>query len=769
VPAFPRRSRLLAATTAVAALLVPAASAHATGFGPLVPRGGVSLPRGARDAGRLPVRTEIHAMVALRARDTAALSAYATAVSTPGSPDFHHYLSVAGFRARFAPRPAALHTVMAQLRAEGLSVGEPAANGLSIPITASAGATDHAFSTSIERFTTRGGGIGEVPTSPGHLAGAAGGLVQGVVGLDSVAPSASVHVGSRRARPGAVRRRASSTGAGPQTCAAARTAAAANGSLTADQIAARYGLSNFYAAGDEGRGMTIALYELEPFSAADVATYQACLGTSASVSVETVDGGAGTGPGSGEAATDVEDLVGLAPQATIRVYEGPPTGLGAYDTYSAIISDDAASIVSTSWGLCESEEGLVGADAENLLLQEAAVQGQTILAASGDSGADDCGDGQLSVDDPGSQPWVTAVGGTSARSSGDTVWNDALGAGGGGASEFWSRPSWQTASEPQSQVGCGVAGNSCREVPDISADADPSTGYTAFYRGAWRTVGGTSLAAPTVAALAALADASPACAGRRLGFLDPALYADAADIRDVAVGENSFDGVAGFSALAGYDMASGLGTPTAALGPALCGDALTLATPTARIWSTTHAASLALQATSATGAAISWSATGLPAGLTLNPSSGRVTGTPTTPGRVTVTVTALDADGATASASFTATVSGVATSGLRRRPGGAHAGSTGATAAAIVVHAGVLDGRVGRRLRTRVRARDTRGLTLRFTAVGLPRGVRIASRTGIVSGTPLLAGRATATIRISDASGASTTALLRCTISAAAR
>jgi subtilase family serine protease len=91
------------------------------------------------------------------------------------------------------------------------------------------------------------------------------------------------------------------------------------------------------------------------------------------------------------------------------------------------------------------------------------------------------------------------------------------------------------------------------------------------YNGGWATVGGTSVAAPTLAADAALAEASPACAGHRIGFLNPILYrAPTTDFGDVTVGDNSSDGVTGFSAGPGYDMASGLGTPTAALGAALC-------------------------------------------------------------------------------------------------------------------------------------------------------------------------------------------------------
>lgn len=167
---------------------------------------------------------------------------------------------------------------------------------------------------------------------------------------------------------------------------------------TADQIAAAYRFSSLYAAGNLGAGQTIALYELESFSPSDIATYQACYGTATSVSQVPVDGGpSGSSSGGGEAALDIESLIGLAPRANILVYSGPNAavdtpGSGPYDTYAEIMSDNRAKVISTPWGLCEPQEGATNAAAENTLFEEAAVQGQSIVAASGDSGAQDCTD-----------------------------------------------------------------------------------------------------------------------------------------------------------------------------------------------------------------------------------------------------------------------------------------------------------------------------------------------------------------------------------------
>src|ERR1019366_10157130 len=145
-----------------------------------------------------------------------------------------------------------------------------------------------------------------------------------------------------------------------------------------------------------------------------------------------------------------------------------------------------------------------------------------------------------------------------------------LSAGGGGISAMWPMPSWQAALgviSGSSGTPCGATSGYCREVPDVSASAEPNTGYRVFFSGSWATYGGTSLAAPTWAALIALEDASSACAGHRLGLINPALYqlraAGSSDFHDVVSGNNDAVGTNGgnFAAGTGYDMATGLGTP----------------------------------------------------------------------------------------------------------------------------------------------------------------------------------------------------------------
>jgi Putative Ig domain/Subtilase family/Pro-kumamolisin, activation domain len=697
------RHRLLALALAVIAMLGALASASAASIRsrPLPRAGSASTARpvASVQSGGGPAR----ATAALAPRDPAALAAYARAVTDPGSVLFRHFLTVSQFAQHFGPTAAAIATVRGALIARGLTPGTLSANKLALSVRSTGAPTPRGLTTSPDGQPPAAGGARHA--GAGDVSSPLGGSVQGIIGVDVPAPSASVILGAAR-HDGPVaglrwsvarglRRSVAhrvSGAAGPEPCAAARSAGSDGSGYTANQISSAYGLSSYYAAGDEARNVTIALYELEPFRASDIAGYQSCYGTHTSVSTVAVDGGPGTGAGSGEAAMDVEDLIGLAPRASIRVYEGPPSGVGAYDTYNRIMSDDSAQVISTSWGLCEALEGAVPAAVENTLFEEAAVQGQSLLASAGDQGSDDCGDRQQAVDDPASQPWVTGVGATSLRPSGDVVWNDWLGATGGGVSRLWARPGYQDGvALPQSDTACGSSGDGCREVPDISVDGDPNTGYVAYYLGAWRTVGGTSVSAPTIAALTALADASPACGGRKLGFLNPGLYRAAAgtyaaDFRDVTSGENGFDLVPGFAAGRGYDMASGLGTPGVSLGRSLCGaaappnrsgspasthgpqavkasHAVTLRRPPNRSGRVGVMVDFRVSARDLRGLKLAYSATGLPAGLAINRRTGLISGVPWRVGSRTVRVRAADARGNAAAATFRWTIAGRPASG----------------------------------------------------------------------------------------------------------
>jgi subtilase family serine protease len=704
-PAWPVALSLAAALASALALAL-STSAGAAGGIERIGRA-PALPRGASVTGTLAPAQAMHVTIALRPRSEAALAAYAQAVSTPASPDYRHYLTPAQFAARFGATDGELATVEAALRARGLQPGRPAADRLSIPVSADAGELQRGLSVSLMRVRLPSGRAAVLNRSSPALPAPAAASVQAVLGLSSLQGE---HPLRRATAPGiggkpaiATRRLAAhvATG-GPQPCGAASAAASSQGAYTADQIAAAYSFSGLYRAGDEGQGETVALFELEPYDPRDISAYASCYGIHPQISNISVDGGVRPGPGSGEAALDIEQLIGLAPRARVLVYEGPNSsaggpGSGPYDVLSAIVNQDAAAVVSTSWGQCEALQGAAAAAAESVLLEEAAIQGQSVVAAAGDEGSEDC-DGEssvpdtaLAVDDPGSQPWVTSVGGTTLSALGpppsETVWNNgggvggllgiAPGAGGGGLSSFWAMPAYQTTAAAALHVvgayssgkPCAKGGD-CREVPDVAADADPATGYLIYYNGSgaagadvpsgWQATGGTSAAAPLWAALVALADASSWCRGGPVGFLNPPLYraagsAYAAAFHDVTQGNNDFTGTNGgrYPAGAGYDMASGLGTPdAAALAGRLCTGAIEPRSPGRQVSTVGASVRLALHAEDAAGQDPAYLAATLPPGLSLNRLRGVISGRARRAGSYTARVLLADGGGDVRALSF---------------------------------------------------------------------------------------------------------------------
>src|SRR6185312_1508596 len=237
----------------------------------------------------------ISAMVALTPRDPAALAAYADSVSTPGSPEYHRYLSVAQFARRFGPTEAQVAAVRAALEARGLRPGALAANRLTFNVSAPAASMSRTFGTSFERYRVAGGRTAFANTAAPALPASLSGLVQGVVGLDSLQVPRPAGLAQRR--PGGSGSHAAARSATAPGEGAACSPAASTGGYTAGEIADAYGLSDLYAAGDGGSGTTVALFELEPYSASDIAAYQSCYGTATSVTNVPVSGGPGSGAG----------------------------------------------------------------------------------------------------------------------------------------------------------------------------------------------------------------------------------------------------------------------------------------------------------------------------------------------------------------------------------------------------------------------------------------------------------------------------------------
>ncbi len=668
-------------------------------------------PSDARALGSLSADARLAVLVTLKPQT--GLAAYAKAVSTPGSGLYHHYLSVPAFRERFGASQQTIDAVTDSLRTGGLDPGAVSANGLAITVSASAARLSRAFRTSFERVRLPSGRVAFTNTSAPELSAAASPHVQAILGLNSLSPPMSTDLargGSPDASSSAHVRAHVSPNTGPTpnpSCLPEGHDPAQPGSdyyWTADEIAEAYGLSGYYSVGDEGAGQTIALLELEPDLTSDVTAYEDCYGLTGSaaptINYVEVDGGDGSGlaaggAGSGEAALDIEQVVGLAPQATVDVYQAPDGGTttGFVDALQAMIDNSAVNVISDSWGTCEPSVEGPGDDyadltSENVLLEQAAAEGKTVFAASGDSGSSGCYVPDSSpgstpaVDDPASQPYVTGTGGTSlpgsdeaADPAGQSVWNDGGGASGGGISAYWPMPTWQSSAAAglgvigpdSSGAPCHAAsGDYCREVPDVSGDGDPQTGYPIYCSGScyqglsghagsgWWPVAGTSAVAPLWAAYTALVNDSSVCNRKPIGFANPLLYeaADssyASNFTDVTAAGNNDDAASGYTGglypvATGYDMATGLGTPIGGtLGNTLCdeADTVTLSEPAAQTTAVGATVNLALTASDSEGHGIgAFSATGLPPGISINSATGAITGVPTQAGRYNAAVTA---------------------------------------------------------------------------------------------------------------------------------
>ncbi len=619
-----RRLSVTAAAIALSGALAaygPAVAAHATPSSVPAPRlvsvsAAPELPHGSRVIGPVASAAELTGAVALRLPNQAAVTNFIDSVSSPRSADYRHYLAKGQFARRFGPTASAVAAVERELTSYGLAVTSVSANHLLISFRGSATKVEAAFHTGLQRVRLAGGAVGQATTSAVLLPASVTRYVEAVIGLDQL-----VHEDSAAAPRGAhatasAAAKAAASGGGPVACPAA-VALQQFGGTTDQQLAQAYGVDPLYAAGDLAAQQTIDIYELEPFLISDVQTFDECyfgVSHTSQITSTEVDGGPGTGPGSGEAALDIDDVSAIAPGADIHVFLGPNMDdpFGPLDTWNAIAVADDADQISSSWGLCETalQQGAPGVQqVENEIFEQTAAQGQTVFAAAGDDGSDSCAAHastpvatNLSLLDPASQPYVTSVGGTTILDPTDppveTVWNNGNdgGAGGGGISETWAMPPWQagfvvpqtTADEACSNDPSGTAdnyhlqgiptnlpaGTLCRETPDVSALADPQTGITIVYDGSWYLIGGTSSSAPSWAAMLAEINGSSGCASltHGAGFADPLLYqvakssstsyADA--FNDITAGNNDNLGVGGavdWQAGPGYDMASGLGTP----------------------------------------------------------------------------------------------------------------------------------------------------------------------------------------------------------------
>ena len=281
-----------------------------------------------------------------------------------------------------------------------------------------------------------------------------------------------------------------------------------------------------------GSGQTIGMIELGGgYDPAKLADYFRKLGRPVpNITWVGVDGGKNSptnaqGP-DGEVQLDIEVAGAVAPASRIVLYFSPNTSQAFVDAIATAVHDDVhrLSVLTISWGGPEATWTRQSMMAMNNALQQAAARGITVLVSSGDNGpTDGMTNGQAAVDFPASSPWVTAVGGTHLRASGNTIesetpWDDAEGgASGRGVSTVFEVPSWQA----QTGVPKTAQNFAGRALPDVVADASPTTGYEVEVDGEYVVVGGTAASAPLWAGLVALLNQG---LGHNIGFLNEKLY-----------------------------------------------------------------------------------------------------------------------------------------------------------------------------------------------------------------------------------------------------
>jgi len=522
---------LLAAPLPILALAVVPAQADAPASTSIALRAD-TVPAVAQSArvGTLAARTSISVTVSLAQRDPAGLQSFLKQVADPTSAQYKHYLTVKQFAQRFGATAETAASVRGYLASHGLKVGQVTANGLTLTASGSATQIEKAFGTTIGTFRDRAGKSFYANTAAPQLPAAIASAVTDVSGLSNYA------VSHQDAVRGSASAKASVQG------------------YTPTQVRGGYNLNSAISAGYTGAGETVALEEFSAFTQSDVTTYDKKFSlTPSTPTVVKSDGGTTDKSGEDEVELDIEVVQALAPGATIDVYEAPNSDAGEAAVYAQLVSSDVP-VISTSWGQDEAAETASNRTALNTDFQEAAAQGQSIYAASGDDGSDDAGNGGTSVDFPAADPYVTGAGGTTLKITSANAWSSekAWSGSGGGVSSYFDTPSFQTS------VNTGTY----RSVPDVSADADPNTGWAIYTEGAWAEYGGTSAAAPNWAAFTAIYDSEAKALSKPvLGFANASIYALAESSKyssafhDVTSGSNG-----AYSAGTGYDKVTGWGS-----------------------------------------------------------------------------------------------------------------------------------------------------------------------------------------------------------------
>ena len=662
-----RVRRVGAASFAVAALagtFVAAGTADAASTaGPAsVTYGGMqpAWATASADRGQVASGTAVTSTIYLSAKDQAGMEAYAEAVSTPGNALYHQYLSTAQYQARFGTTAAQISAVENWVRSAGLKV--VSANSHEVQVSGTAAQTEGVYGLSLHNYSVQGKTY-RAPAGSAHLPAGISADVLSVGSLSTMpivmAPAGAINTTATEdaltgATPKAGTTRDGATYVGNEPCSTyygqlTDTSAPTQGGKENPYVMCGYTPQQFRSAygvdGVSGKGVTVAIVDAYGSSdiLSDANTYAKYQGDSAFkpgqfLDTETpadfydyADCG-GPADWSPEEHIDVEAVHAMAPAANVHYYganscQNPDLLV----PLQQIVDTHSADIVSSSWGsvVFSSTGNLTAADKDGYdqTLMQGAIEGIEFNFSTGDCGAEDpttgCGANDTSTvpqaDWPATDPWVTAVGGTSTAigKNGNVLWNTSWGTdiylppttagsdwsylewyfgGGGGTSAIFSQPWYQRGVVSHTLAttlpdGTRTA-SAMRTVPDVSMDADP---YTGFQIGMTMTLpdgstgvgvetyGGTSLASPLFAGLQA--DAIQLQGGVPIGFANPSIYAKYgsnvySDVTAKSAGTKAYndmpteDGTGtdysvGFGddqllqATPGYDDATGVGTPNA--------------------------------------------------------------------------------------------------------------------------------------------------------------------------------------------------------------
>ncbi|GAA3788874.1 S53 family peptidase [Streptomyces coacervatus] len=560
------------------------------------------------DKGDASNGAQLSARVYFAGKDAAGLAAYAKAVSDPSSAAYGKYLSAKQAAARYGATKAQVAAVKSWLRSSGLKVTGTTQHYVSV--TGDVAAAEKAFGTQLHNYT-KGSKTYRAPAKTASAPDSLKGAVLTVTGLDN-APHKSTH--NDQLPPPETVFRNSGPFSSYYGSNIASTLPDAYGSkipyaiqgYTGKQLRAAYGAGKY-----TGKGVRVAITDAyaSPSIAFDAQTYAGKHGDAKWSTGQlhqvlpkkyTNTKDCSAAGWYGEETLDVEAVHAVAPAADVT-YVGSASCMDndLLDSLSKVVDNHLADIVSNSWGDIEANQTPDLAAAYDQVFQFGAVEGIGFYFSSGDDGDQVAKSGTKQVDTPANSSWVTAVGGTSLAvgqddkyqwetgwgtekavlSADGKSWTNFPGAftsgAGGGTSKTVAQPYYQKGIVPNALATANnAAGN--RVVPDISAIADPNTGFKV---GQTQTlpdgtlgydeyrIGGTSLAAPVIAAVQALAQ--EARGGKAIGFANPEIYARYGkgvyhDVVDKPTGKDL--AVARVDFVNGYDATGGLATSVRSLG-----------------------------------------------------------------------------------------------------------------------------------------------------------------------------------------------------------